>query len=574
MKKVVLLVFLCLAVNILAVSVSPTKQIPRDETLYVCGYQWGPPTSWNPHGGVITWPCQGGNDGHILVYETLFMLNLLTGELEPLLGELYEWTDDLTLKVTLQEGAHWQDGEPLTVDDVVYSFELGERYSLSYSVVWEHLEKVYKEDERTVIFRMNPDNPNRLTLLDQLRSVYVVPEHIWGPLETEYNYDIKEIRSFKNEDPIGSGPYKLYYHASDRIILERYDDYWGVKLFGKLPNPRYIVHPVFKSNEAGNLALEKGDVDVSQQFIPRIWEMWEKKNLPVGTWYNEIPYHIPGSIPAIIFNIHQYPLSVPEVRRAIAYAIDYSKISVFAMTQYSPLVRSSLILPYGAEAEFFDEELVEEYGWSYNPLKSIEILESIGCTKGSDGIYRMPDGTRLGPFQIECPHGWTDWMASIQIVAQSARKIGIDLQTYFPDAPVHFDDAQSGNFDIVMMLPAGWPGPTQPWSRFQFAMYSEVPPIGKLAFSNYGRYSNPAVDELIEEIAMVTDVQELKKLYGELDKIFMQDIPIIPLEYRPWKFYEYNEKHWKGFPTAENPYAPPTPIIAAGVKMLYQIEPT
>jgi hypothetical protein len=105
-------------------------------------------------------------------------------------------------------------------------------------------------------------------------------------------------------------------------------------------------------------------------------------------------------------------------------------------------------------------------------------------------------------------------------------------------------------------------------------MYSkDVPPVGKMAFRNFGRYANPRADELIEKIPMVTDIKELKELYRELDKIFMQDISAIPLEYRPWKFYEYNEEHWKGFPNAENPYAPPTPTTAAGVKILYHIEP-
>ena len=100
MKKMVLLVFLCLLVSFLAASGSAVEQIPRDETLYLCGFQWGPPTGWNPFAGVTAWPCQGGSDGHILVYETLFMLNLLTGELEPLLGEAYKWADDLTLKLS------------------------------------------------------------------------------------------------------------------------------------------------------------------------------------------------------------------------------------------------------------------------------------------------------------------------------------------------------------------------------------------------------------------------------------------------------------------------------------------
>ena len=59
------------------------------------------------------------------MYETLFMVNQLTGELEPLLGTKYEWTDDLNLRIELNQDAKWSDGKPFTSDDVVYTYQLG-----------------------------------------------------------------------------------------------------------------------------------------------------------------------------------------------------------------------------------------------------------------------------------------------------------------------------------------------------------------------------------------------------------------------------------------------------------------
>lgn len=549
------------------------EQFPRSETLYIAGYQWGPATNFNPFAGNPNWPANPGNY-QSLIYESLFLFNQVTGELEPGLAESYEWVDDLTLKVTLYEGTHWQDGEPLTAEDVVYTFEFANKYPVYNSVVWQHLEKVWAEGDRIVYFKMKADNPNRLILLDQLWTVLIVPKHVWSKLEEESGYDITTIRRFENTEPVGSGPYRLHSFGSERTVLVRYDDYWKKDVYGGLPRPKYIIHPIFKSNDEGNLALEKGEVDVSQQFAPQIWKMWEDKKLPVSTWFKEPPYHIPASMPSIWFNLHKHPLDVPEVRKAIAYSIDYAKIAELAMTNYSPTARSSLILPFGAEKEFFNEDIVKQYGWEYNPKKAVELLESIGCKKGPDGIYRLPDGTRLGPFKIECPYGWTDWMVSLQIVAQSARRIGIDIQTYFPDAPVCADDRNTGNFDILMNTPAGYPGPTQPWARFRDVMYSkDVPEIGQIAFRNFGRYKNPRADELIEMIPKVTDKEELKKLYAELDMIYMNDVPTIVLEYRPWLFYEFNETHWKGFATAENPYAPAPFPAGAGIKMLWHIEP-
>ncbi|KUK15289.1 MAG: Extracellular solute-binding protein family 5, partial [Petrotoga mobilis] len=441
MKKV-FVVFLLLASLVMGSALfAQVTQIPREEAVYVAGFQWGPPTTDNPlAGGPMTFVSDPRQ--HIWIYETLFTWDALNGKYVPILGESYRWLDDLRLEVKVNPKAYFHDGEPVTADDVVYSYKLGQKYPLGLQI-WEWLKDVYKIDNHTVIFEMKPDNPNRLMVEDAIGATFILPEHIWSKVEAENNYDLTKIRQFRNENPVGSGPYKVFYESPETIILERVDNYWGNEALhgGKKPAAKYIVHPIFKSNDEGSLAFENGEVDVSQQFTPRIWEMWEKKGLPVGTWYDEIPYYVPSSMPSLWFNVNKYPLSLPEVRKAIAYSVNYARISELAMSNYSPKVQASLILPYGGEAKYFDENLVKQYGWEYNPKEAVRILEEdLGATKGRDGIYVLPDGTRLGPFTVECPYGWTDWNASLQIVAQSARAVGIDIQTSFPDAPIAYDN--------------------------------------------------------------------------------------------------------------------------------------
>lgn len=548
-------------------------EFPRSETLYVNGLQWGPPTTWNPLAGNPAWPINAGS-GRELIYETQFMYNMITGELEPLIGEKYQWVDNLTLVVNLRKNVHWQDGEPLTSDDVVYTLELGKKYSIGWSNLWLYIKNVFTVGKYEYVIKLKPENPNRLVVTDMLVNVYVLPKHIWEKIEKDNNYDIKKLREFANKNPLGSGPYKLYSYSPEKIALVRYDDYWGKNIFGKLPAPKYIVHPIFKSNDDGNLAFEKGEIDMSQQFVPQIWKMWQR-GLPIATWYDHPPYYVPAMIPSLWFNLHKHPFDIPQVRKAIAYSIDYAKIAQLAMTKYSPTVRPSLILPFGGEKKYFDEEAVKKYGWEYNPKKAEELLESIGAKKGKDGIYVLKDGTRLGPFKVECPYGWTDWMVSLQIVAQSAKKVGIDIETYYPDTPVWSNDRMTGNFDMIMDTPAPDVLPSQPWSRFYAAMYSkDVPPIGQLAFRNWGRYKNVRADEIMEKIPTITDENTLKSLYTELDEIYMRDVPIIGLEYRPALFYEYNTTHWTNFPNEKNPYAPPQICTdGAGVRALYEIKP-
>ncbi|RLL83800.1 ABC transporter substrate-binding protein [Petrotoga sp. Shatin.DS.tank11.9.2.9.3] len=574
MKKA-FVVFLLLASLVMGSALfAQVTQIPREEAVYVAGFQWGPPTTDNPlAGGPMTFVSDPRQ--HIWIYETLFTWDPLNGKYVPILGESYKWLDELRLEVKVNPKAYFHDGEPVTADDVVYSYKLGQKYPLGLQI-WEWLKDVYKVDSHTVIFEMKPDNPNRLMVEDALGATFILPEHIWSKVEAENNYDLTKIRQFRNENPVGSGPYKVFYESPETIILVRVDNYWGNEALhgGKKPAAKYIVHPIFKSNDEGSLAFENGEVDVSQQFTPRIWEMWEKKGLPVGTWYDEIPYHMPATMPSLWFNVNKYPLSLPEVRKAIAYSVNYARISELAMSNYSPKVQASLIMPYGGEAKYFDENLVKQYGWEYNPKEAIRILEEdLGATKGKDGIYVLPDGTRLGPFTVECPYGWTDWNASLQIVAQGARAVGIDIQTSFPDAPIAYDNRQTGNFDMTMWAPSQ-PGPAQPWLRFQIALYSKgVPPVGQIAYSNFGRYKNEWADQLIDMIPKVTDEKELKNLYTELDQLYREDIPMFPLMYRPQTFYEYNETYWTGWANAKNPYAPPMPLVGAGMEMLWHLEP-
>ena len=109
--------------------------------------------------------------------------------------------------------------------------------------------------------------------------------------------------------------------------------------------------------------------------MPRIWECWENKGLPIGTWYKEVPYHIPATMPSLWFNVNKPPLDNPELRRAIAYCIDYAKISELAMSNYSPKVEASLIVPYGAQAKYFNKELVKQEGWEYKDVYKRQLYD-------------------------------------------------------------------------------------------------------------------------------------------------------------------------------------------------------
>jgi peptide/nickel transport system substrate-binding protein len=532
------------------------------ETLFVAGFQWGPPKSFNPLAASPDWPTAGGQSQ--LIYESLLRFNILDGSLHPGLAKELQQPDPNTMRLPLQEGTKWSDGSDLTADDVVFTFQLGKTASVNFATVWEYIDSVTAPDPRTVEFKLKAKPFNPGLVKNYLASVLIVPKAVFSKVAPD------KIPSETNLKPVGSGPFLLDKYDQTQVNLKRNDNYWGKNAFGTPPMTT-INHPIFKSNQDGDLKLESGEIDASQQFTAQIWKMWESGK-PVSTWMKKKPYHVPGNLPLLIFGLNKKGLNNLKVRQAIAYGINYPNIATTAMSDYSDPAQASLIVPSGYEQKFFDAAAVQAEGWKYDKAKAIQILEQeLQAKKGSDGIYVLPDGTKLGGWKLITPTGWTDWNTACEIVAKSAQEIGIGITTEFPQFPTMFSRLQNGNFDLAMYSYTGV-NPASPWIRFRDAMDNRgVPAAGKTAFWNYNRFSNPQVPALLDAAAAAKNDEEAKAAYKQLDTIYRANVPVVPLMYRPLEFYEFNQNNWTNFPTEENPYAPPM-WQGAGIQWLFKIK--
>jgi peptide/nickel transport system substrate-binding protein len=364
-------------------------QLARNETLYIAGMQWGPPTTFNPLSADPPWPV---DVYFVHLYETLYTFNMLSGEIEPLLaaGAPEETAEGMT--ITLAEGTAFHDGEVLDSEDVVYSLTLPQRQEgIRYSAINDYVSSIEAVDDRTVQLTYNAERAHPGMVKHLLNQIHILPQHIWEAREAE------GVASVVDMEPVGSGPYQVSVASPEQVVVTRYEDYWGAEAVG-MPVPKNLVHPIFDSNDAGNLALQRGEIDISQQFAPQIWQMWEDRDLPVGTWYKEEPYHVPGNIPLMHINITRPGLDNPAVRRALAHAIDYAQIAETAMSRYSEPMNPSLIIPRGAEEQFYNADAVSgsENAWEYNPDEAKRILEEeLGATKDGD-FYVLEDGTKPG----------------------------------------------------------------------------------------------------------------------------------------------------------------------------------
>ena len=382
------------------------------ETLFIAGFQWGPPSTFNPLAPNPGFPT--GTRQIQLIYETLLRFNMLDGSIHPGLGKELQEPDKQTIVVPLQDGTKWSDGSELTAEDVAFTFGLAKTSEgLWFSTVWSYVDSIEATDPRTVTFKLKTDPYNPNLVKDYINNVLILPKSVWGQISGANL--VKET----NLKPVGSGPFMIDKADQTQINMVRNDNYWGKAVHGE-PPMRIINHPIFKTGNDGDIKLQSGEIDASQQFTPQIWKMWEQGR-PVSTWMKEKPYHLPGNIPFLIPNLSKPGLDNVKVRQALAYSIDYPNIATTAMSDYSEPAKASLIVPLGFESKYFDQAAVDAEGWTYDPEKAVQILESeLKAKKGSDGIYELPDGTKLGGWTLVTPTGWTDWNTACEVVAKSA----------------------------------------------------------------------------------------------------------------------------------------------------------
>jgi len=534
------------------------QAIPREEALYM--ESWEDPATFNSF--------NPDAPSFRPFLEPLFVFDAWHFQIVPWLAESSEWIDDLTLRITLHDDAAWNDGESLTTADVDYTFTLPLRRTEITGVIadlWTYLEDIDVVNSTTVDFVLNADNPNKYILIQTMTSAEILPEHVWSTLEEQYD----NLLDFENlEDPVGSGPYKLQYASvtERRTIWVRNDDYWGVSPFG-LPQPKYIVNIVSTSNEIANMIFERGDLDWSENFMPNIWELWEVKHLERGTWSIDEPYYmpVPYMTGIILFNyLHMAEddaVNDPEVRRAMAFAIDWDSINELAFSKLTTKANPSLLPENVPElAKYINTTAVEHYGWTYNEARANEILDDLGYHVGTGGWRTYANGTKIGPYELLIVEGWTDWEAAAEIVKENLAEVGIDIDVSLVEDATWFDAIQGGTFEMTFDQPSTWT-PSIPWYTYYIIYCSRTTPAAVTpAFGNWGSYNNTRVDELLDEIAMTSPENEtaLTGLYGELQSIILEELPyIIGWFYGP--FYMYSKTYWTNWPTKNNPYAGAVP---------------
>jgi peptide/nickel transport system substrate-binding protein len=569
--------------------------LPRNETMYFNGHQWGPVACWNPYSSSCNnaMAVSEGDSAYTAMFETPYAYNILDGQQIPLLADgPYTWNDERTeITFKLKDAAMWSDGTPVTAEDMAYTWATHVKYNTNAGAAnGAYIDTIEAVDDKTVLVKakLNDEGQavNPLIVEAYLSSNYVIQKAWTQVLEERVGDDTAAFQADAAEDVVWSGPYHKFFADDQKVILVRDDNYWGqdASMWGKLPVPKYLAHTIFKDNAAGSVALAQGEVDVSQQFNSNIQLLWLNYGLPISTYLPEAPYHIGASLPTAFYNLKAHGLDQVAVRKAIAIAVDYPTIIANAMTNQSATfdqVPRSLMNPTPGEQAMYDQEAVADLQWAGNDIEGAKkLLDDAGIVDTDGDGWREYDGQKLS-YVATCPNGWSDWQAAIEVVAAAGAEIGIDITSNFPEWSVYqtvvtkSDTDLPEGYEIFMMWSAG-AGPTMPWGRIRNLLSSEF--VGQAVnwTGNWGQYSNPEVDALIQAIPNETDPDTLKEMYTELVRIYLTDVPSFTLMYRPQNFHTVNETVWTNFPfdgDGTDPPVPPMNCLAGwSIACLYNVE--
>ena len=467
------------------------------------------------------------------VYEPLVYVNpLKSGATTPWLASAFAWSNhNRTLTFTIRSGVKWSDGQPFSAADVLYTFKLIKAHpALDLQAVWSVLKGVSQKGNNVVFTFKTAAVPYFYFIADKQP---IVAQHIWSKISDPVTY--------KDSSPVGTGAFTMSACSPQVIKYQKNPGYWQKGL----PKIDTVFYPAYTSNDPANLDLATGKAQWGSQFIPNIKSFYLSKSPDNHYWF-------PPTVNVSLFvNLKDPILSNVAVRRAMAYAIDRNRVSQIGEYGYEPPSnQTGIVTP--TFASWLDPGLAKKI--TYNPAKAIATLKAAGFTM-SGGVFHTPQGKPLSFTMINIG-GYSDWVASAQIVAQELKAVGIKVTAENLSSTTYDNDNYTGKYQLSYNGNES-PGPA-PYYELRELLYSHnSAPIGQLAASNWERYVNPAVDKLIEQYGATTSSATQHAIVRKLEQVMVNDVPVIPItESVDW--YQYNTKDLTGWVTPQKAYARPS----------------
>ena len=412
------------------------------------------------------------------MYDTLLVydsdMNMSLGVLEE-----YEWEDDLTLVMKLREDVYFHNGDQMTAQDVIFTFEQRSARGSAFNSYID-VPNIAARDEFTVVIPFTSPHQS---------FIYQLTDPAFGIMPKDYFESVGEEGFAKA--PIGSGPYKLKeYVTGDYYKLERFDEYWGGPA-----KTQYLTMKIVPEAGQRTIMLETGEIDVAYE-IPYIDASKIQEN-------EDLQFLQTPSMKIVMYYINtvsETPINNNLVRQAIEYAIDKEAIV------------DAVCYGYGAAANAIVPDVAIEYRdvkepHNYDLEKAKALMKEAGCEDG---------------FKMEI---WTSSVQTnteiCQVVQDMLKQINIDAEIVVQDAnttderidagddygmSLHFYSCNSGHVEYTL---------------------SNILPTGTLR--NDSRYSSAEYDATYNEWLITTDEAKREELLTKMYEIQNEDTPVVPL---------------------------------------------
>jgi peptide/nickel transport system substrate-binding protein len=580
--------------------------LPRSETLIagILTGHIGAPGNFNEWVG-WKWRDRGMQN---LANEPLWSVDFATGEIiNGLAAGDPVYNEDFTeLTIPLREGVAWDDGEPFTSADVVFTIELimGNEGFNAHNNLVDNVASVSAPDDYTVHFVLTqPNSRFHTTFLDRWGCTWIMPKHIFENVEDPITFEF---------DPfVGTGPYKLhsYDEAGYWTIWEKRED-WDKSPTGMMygePKPKYIVFQAFANEGAKILAQlthQLDAVDLSAEGLKAALTQGDTNRAyqPAFPWVvNNDP-----ALTGLTFNTAREPFDNVDVRWALLLAIDISEYvgqAVDGTGTLSPVHIPSLgsypadfiapmeewlseftldlgngqtfqpydpdapqrVLEYAASRGYVvptDPAAIDQafgLGWyKYAPDEAAMLLEKNGFSRNADGQWLLPDGTE---WKIEIlSRSDTSHLEfkNAAAAAQQWKQFGISA-VHVPSDNVSAL-SQDGDFDVA----GNWPA-QEPWGAgpdlyrvLNFWNSEYVEPVGTMTRGHTSRWSSPEMDDVIKRLRETdpADTEQVIAIGIDGLKLTVEAMPGIPT-FGYIGFVSWDEYYWTNWPGSENPYTQP-----------------
>ena len=552
-------VMMASALAIAAASGTHAQDVAREDTVIFDldrtikdpeNFNWMTPGTKRMHGA------------HQAMWEPLFILNYGTGELDPWLATAYEANADSTeFTISLREGVEWSDGEAFNADDVVFSVNLAitneEISSREASTIRAQVASVEKIDDTTVKFTLSGANPRFIVENFGVRifgSFLIMPEHIWNG---------QDAATFAFFPPIGTGPYTYASGATNRMIWDRNDNWWGAKTgFQDLPEPLRLIWLESGGAESRAQLMATNQMDAAQNVSVGTFEAIRAQNPKIMAWHDDYPFAAADPCARQLeINTTIAPWDDANLRLAVNHIIDRNQIVNVAI-EGATVPSETMFVQYGSMAPFIDA--VKGAGLGLSPSSDVAagqaLIEAAGYAKGSDGIYEK-DGQDLA-VKITVNSASTEYTKTIDVIVEQLNRAGVSASSVPVENGVFWGEVLPfGNYEMsYSWLSCG--SVNEPWASMGRYTVKDVVPVGERSpgFNNTARWDSDAAmkySEIVDAMAnKALGDPEVPGMVADAYQYLAAEMPFIPLV-QSAKLLPLNTTYWQGWPSNDNYYNHP-----------------